>query len=227
MAAALNHSAPVTKVTILPRGRALGYTMVIPLEDKYSVSRNELLDQIAYALGGRVAEEIVFHDPTTGAGSDIEKATDTARKMVTEYGMSAAVGPIKLGQGQPGAFMGEFGQSRDYSEGVAQQIDAEVRQILEQAHNEAYQLLNENRDVLDRLTLELLEKETLDHHQLAEIFADVKKLAPRPVWLSHDDRPVSHRPPVEVPAIARTDAPIAEQAAAAEVEAAAPEITQE
>ncbi|MEB4614426.1 ATP-dependent zinc metalloprotease FtsH, partial [Leucobacter sp. M11] len=225
VAAALNHTAPVTKVTILPRGRALGYTMVIPLEDKYSISRNELLDQIAYALGGRVAEELVFHDPTTGAGSDIEKATDTARKMVTDYGMSATVGPIKLGQGQPGAFMGDFGQNRDYSEGVAQQIDAEVRQILEQAHTEAYQLLNDNRDVLDRLTLELLEKETLDHNQLAEIFRDVKKLAPRPVWLSNAERPVSSRPPVEVPAIARTDAPIADQAAAAA--AAGPESTQE
>ncbi|QIM17223.1 ATP-dependent zinc metalloprotease FtsH [Leucobacter insecticola] len=207
VAAAMNHSDPVTKITILPRGRALGYTMVIPLEDKYSVTRNELLDQLAYALGGRVAEEMVFHDPTTGAGNDIEKATSTARKMVTEYGMSATVGPVKLGQAQPGAFMGEFGQSRDYSEGVAVAVDAEVRALLEQAHDEAYQVLMNNRDILDNLARELLEKETLDHIQIAEIFEGVKKLPPRPTWLSHTDRPVSDRPPIEVPADVRTDSP--------------------
>ncbi len=205
VAAGLNHTDPVTKITILPRGRALGYTMVIPLEDKYSVTRNELQDQLAYALGGRVAEELVFHDPTTGAGNDIEKATSTARKMVTEYGMSATVGPVKLGQGQPGAFMGEFGQNRDYSEGVAITIDAEVRELMEQAHNEAYEVLVQNRDILDALARELLEKETLDHIQIAEIFQGVQKLAPRPTWLSHDDRPVSDRPPIEVPAAVRTD----------------------
>ena len=205
VAAGLNHTDPVTKITILPRGRALGYTMVIPLEDKYSVTRNELQDQLAYALGGRVAEELVFHDPTTGAGNDIEKATSTARKMVTEYGMSATVGPVKLGQAQPGAFMGEFGQSRDYSEGVAITIDSEVRELLEQAHNEAYEVLVRNRDILDALARELLEKETLDHIEIAEIFKDVQKLAPRPTWLSHDDRPVSSRPPIEVPAAVRTD----------------------
>ena len=205
VAAGLNHTDPVTKITILPRGRALGYTMVIPLEDKYSVTRNELQDQIAYALGGRVAEELVFHDPTTGAGSDIEKATDTARKMVTDYGMSAKIGPVKLGQAQPGAFLGEFGQGRDYSEGVAVEIDAEVREILEQAHNEAYAVLTENRDILDELARELLEKETLDHNQIAEVFKDVRKLPPREVWLSNDERPVSSRPPIEVPKNVRTD----------------------
>ena len=206
VAAAMNHTDPVTKITILPRGRALGYTMVIPLEDKYSITRNELQDQLAYALGGRVAEELVFHDPTTGAGNDIEKATSTARKMVTEYGMSASVGPVKLGQAQPGAFMGEFGQNRDYSEGVAVTVDTEVRALLEQAHNEAYEVLVQNRDILDTLARELLEKETLDHLQIAEIFQGVQKLPPRAVWLSHDERPVSNRPPIEVPAVVRTDA---------------------
>ncbi|GAB2565907.1 ATP-dependent zinc metalloprotease FtsH [Leucobacter ruminantium] len=205
VAAGLNHTDPVTKITILPRGRALGYTMVIPLEDKYSVTRNELQDQLAYALGGRVAEELVFHDPTTGAGNDIEKATGTARKMVTEYGMTTTVGPVKLGQAQPGAFMGEFGQSRDYSEGVAVTIDSEVRALLEQAHNEAYEVLVMNRDILDNLARELLEKETLDHIQIAEIFRDVKKLPERPVWLSSTDRPISDRPPIEVPVAVRTD----------------------
>lgn len=205
VAAALNHSAPVTKVTILPRGRALGYTMVIPLEDKYSVSRNELLDQLAYALGGRVAEEIVFHDPTTGASNDIDKATATARKMVTEYGMTASLGPVKLGAAQASPYLGEFGQTRDYSEGVAEQVDVEIRALIEQAHNEAWKLLNDNRDVLDKLATELLEKETLDHNQLAELFKNVKKLPERPLWLSSDERPVSNKPPVNIPAIARTD----------------------
>ncbi|MDA3146300.1 ATP-dependent zinc metalloprotease FtsH [Leucobacter sp. UCMA 4100] len=205
VAAALNYTDPVTKITILPRGRALGYTMVMPLDDKYSVSRNELQDRIAYALGGRVAEEIVFHDPTTGAGNDIEKATSTARQMVTDYGMSATLGPVKLGQAQSPSYLGEFGSSRDYSEGIAVQVDSEIRAFLEQAHNEAYEALNINRDVLDRLALELLEKETLDHNQIAEIFADVQKLPKREVWLSHEDRPVSQRPPVEVPEAVRTD----------------------
>ncbi len=215
VAAALNHSDPVTKITILPRGRALGYTMVIPLEDKFSVTRNELQDQIAYALGGRVAEEIVFHDPTTGAGNDIEKATATARRMVTEYGMSSTLGPVKLGQAQASPYMGEFGSSRDYSEGVAVTVDAEVRAIMEQAHNEAYHVLNANRAVLDRLAAELLEKETLDHLQVAEIFKDVVKLPPRKLWLSSEGRPVSDLPPIEVPLNARTDAPQAAPASPA------------
>ncbi|HOQ22325.1 MAG TPA: AAA family ATPase, partial [Microbacterium sp.] len=199
-AAAMNNTDPVTKVTILPRGKALGYTMVLPLEDKYSVTRNELQDQLAYAMGGRVAEEIVFHDPTTGASNDIEKATGIARKMVTEYGMTTEVGPVKLGSSSGEVFMGrDMGHGRDFSERIAERVDAEVRHLIEQAHNEAYHVINDNRDVLDRLALALLEKETLDHLELAEIFKDVKKLPPRPQWLSSSDRPVSTLPPVEVP----------------------------
>lgn len=199
-AAAMNNTDPVTKVTILPRGKALGYTMVLPLEDKYSVTRNELQDQLAYAMGGRVAEEIVFHDPTTGASNDIEKATGIARKMVTEYGMTTEVGPVKLGSSSGEVFMGrDMGHGRDFSERIAERVDQEVRLLIEQAHNEAYQVINDNRDVLDRLALALLEKETLDHLELAEIFTDVKKLPPRPQWLSSSDRPVSTLPPVEVP----------------------------
>lgn len=211
VAAALNHSDPVTKITILPRGRALGYTMVIPLEDKFSVTRNELQDQIAYALGGRVAEELVFHDPTTGAGNDIEKATATARKMVTDYGMSSSLGPVKLGQAQASPYLGEFGSARDYSEGVAVSVDAEIRSIIEQGHNEAYEALTVNRAVLDRLAGELMEKETLDHLQVAEIFRDVVKLPQRQLWLSSNDRPVSDLPPIQVPSSAQADdaAPVA------------------
>ncbi|HWK20102.1 MAG TPA: ATP-dependent zinc metalloprotease FtsH [Microbacteriaceae bacterium] len=199
-AAAMNYSDPVTKITILPRGRALGYTMVMPLEDKYSITRNELLDQLTYAMGGRVAEEIVFHDPTTGAGNDIEKATRIARKMVTEYGMSAKVGAVKLGSQSAEPFLGrDMGHQADYSDEIAAMIDEEVRALIEQAHDEAWAVLNDNRDILDRLATELLEKETLDHVQIAEIFTTVKKLAERPQWLSSPARPVSTRPPVGMP----------------------------
>ncbi|WP_322410778.1 ATP-dependent zinc metalloprotease FtsH [Microbacterium invictum] len=199
-AAAMNHTDPVTKVTILPRGKALGYTMVLPLDDKYSITRNELQDQLTYAMGGRVAEEIVFHDPTTGASNDIEKATSIARKMVTEYGMTTQVGPVKLGQSSGEVFMGrDMGHGRDFSERIAERVDAEVRALIEQAHNEAYEVINANRDTLDKLALALLEKETLDHIELAEIFSGITKLPPRPQWLSSSDRPVSTLPPVDVP----------------------------
>ena len=199
-AAAMNHTDPVTKVTILPRGKALGYTMVLPLDDKYSVTRNELQDQLTYAMGGRVAEEIVFHDPTTGASNDIEKATNIARKMVTEYGMTGDIGPVKLGQSSGEVFMGrDMGHGREFSERVAERVDVQVRDLIEQAHNEAYEVINANRDVLDKLALALLEKETLDHLELAEIFKDVKRLPPRPQWLSSEQRPPSTLPPIDVP----------------------------
>jgi len=199
-AAAMRNTDPVTKVTILPRGRALGYTMVLPIDDKYSITRNELLDQLTYAMGGRVAEEIVFHDPTTGASNDIEKATAIARRMVTEYGMSAEVGAIKLGQSSGEVFLGrDMGHQRDYSERLAERVDTEVRVLIEQAHDEAWSVINDNRDILDRLATELLEKETLDHIRLAEIFVDVKQLPERPQWLSSINRPLPDLPPVPMP----------------------------
>ncbi|GAA4774860.1 MULTISPECIES: ATP-dependent zinc metalloprotease FtsH [Microbacterium] len=221
-AAAMNYSDPVTKITILPRGKALGYTMVLPLEDKYSVTRNELQDQLAYAMGGRVAEEIVFHDPTTGASNDIEKATSIARKMVTEYGMTTAVGPVKLGGSSGEVFMGrDMGHGRDYSERIAENVDDEVRALIELAHNEAYEVLNANRDILDRLALALLEHETLDHLQIEEIFKDVRKLPERPQWLSSSDRPVSALPPIDVPRKRQPDG-VAAQASAEQPTATQP-----
>ncbi|GAB2690965.1 ATP-dependent zinc metalloprotease FtsH [Thalassiella azotivora] len=201
VAAAMRHTDPVTKVTILPRGRALGYTMVMPSEDKYSTTRNELLDQLAYALGGRVAEELVFHDPTTGASNDIEKATGLARKMVTQYGMSERVGAIKLGQGSGEVFLGrDMGHERDYSEEVASVVDDEVRRLIEAAHDEAWEVLMEHRPVLDELVRQLFEHETLNKEQLAEIFRPVHKRPLRPVWLSSDRRHVSDQPPILTPA---------------------------
>ncbi|HET8616430.1 MAG TPA: ATP-dependent zinc metalloprotease FtsH [Actinomycetales bacterium] len=201
VAAALNNTDPVTKITILPRGRALGYTMVLPVDDKYSTTRNELLDQLAYALGGRVAEELVFHDPTTGASNDIEKATGLARRMVTQFGMSERIGAIKLGNEGGEVFMGrDMGHGRDYSEEVAGIVDEEVRRLIEAAHDEAWQVLVDNRDVLDNLVMALFEKETLAGAELQEVFAHVRKAPQRPVWLSSERRPISDRPPVLTPA---------------------------
>ncbi|MFX4287717.1 ATP-dependent zinc metalloprotease FtsH [Janibacter sp. G349] len=201
VAAAMNHTDPVTKITILPRGRALGYTMVLPVDDKYSTTRNEILDQLAYALGGRVAEEIIFHDPSTGASNDIEKATSMARKMVTEFGMSERIGAVKLGQSQGEVFLGrDMGHQRDYSETIAGIVDEEVRRFIEDAHDEAWHALNDNRDILDRLVLDLLEHETLNAKELAEIFADVVKRPKRPTWLSSEHRTISTIPPVLTPA---------------------------
>src|SRR5580765_1725239 len=201
VAAPMRHTDPVAKITILPRGRALGYTMVLPVDDKYSTTRNELLDQLAYAMGGRVAEELVFHDPTTGAANDIEKATGLARKMVTQFGMSERVGAIKLGQDRGEVFLGrDMGHQRDYSEGVAGVVDEEVRRFVETAHDEAWEILVEHRQVLDDLVLNLLERETLNKDDLAAIFQPVQKRPERPVWLSSERRPISELPPVLTPA---------------------------
>ncbi|MFC0265067.1 ATP-dependent zinc metalloprotease FtsH [Alloscardovia macacae] len=198
VAAALHHTDPVTKVTILPRGRALGYTAVMPTEDRFSQSRNELLDQMAYAMGGRVAEEVVFHDPTTGASNDIEKATNIARRMVVEFGFSDKLGAIKWNDESNDGGMDSL-QPRKYSERTAQIIDDEVLQLVETAHQEAYDIVMQNRAVLDELVRQLLEKETLDAKELAAIFAPLKKAPERTQWLSASDRVVSDLPPVEIP----------------------------
>ncbi|MEU6365463.1 ATP-dependent zinc metalloprotease FtsH [Streptomyces sp. NPDC046931] len=200
VAAASPNSDPVHKITILSRGRALGYTMVLPDEDKYSTTRNEMLDQLAYMLGGRAAEELVFHDPTTGAANDIEKATATARAMVTQYGMTERLGAIKFGGDNTEPFLGrEMAHQRDYSEEVAALVDEEVKKLIENAHNEAWEILVENRDVLDNLVLALLEKETLGKEEIAEIFAPIVKRPPRPAWTGSSRRTPSTRPPVLSP----------------------------
>ena len=195
VAAALPNTDPVHKVTILPRGRALGYTMVLPEEEKYSTTRNEMLDQLAYMLGGRAAEEIVFHDPTTGAANDIEKATIVARAMVTQYGMTERIGAIKLGSANTEPFLGrDMGHERDYSEEVASIVDEEVRKLIESAHEEAWEILVDNREILDNLVLALLEKETLDKPEVGEIFKDVRKRPPRPPWTGSVKRAPMHGP---------------------------------
>ena len=189
-AAAGAYSDPVTKVTILPRGRALGYTQVMPQDDKYSTTRNELLDQLVYAMGGRAAEEIIFRDPTTGASNDIEKATATARKMVTDYGMTSAVGAVKLGTTESETVLGLNATSRDFSEQVAATVDTEVRGLLDAAHREAWEILTRNRAVLDKLAEELLSRETLLEKDLERIFEGVIKQPERPLWRSDESLPV-------------------------------------
>ena len=201
VAYALPHTDPVHKITIMPRGRALGYTMVLPDDDKYSTTRNQLLDQLAYSLGGRAAEELIFHDPSTGASNDIEKATALARAMVTQYGITEAIGAIKLGSDTSQPFMGrDFGHQRDYSENVAAIVDAEIRKLIENAHHEAYELLVENRVTLDAMVLALLEKETLDKDEIAKIFKKIKKRNNRPAWTGSAMRIPSQLPPIDVPA---------------------------
>jgi cell division protease FtsH len=200
VAHALPHTDPVHKITIMPRGRALGYTMVLPDEDKYSTTRNQLLDQLAYSLGGRAAEELIFHDPSTGASNDIEKATALARAMVTQYGMTEAIGAIKLGSDSSEPFMGrDYGHQRDYSENVAAKIDAEIRKMIENAHQEAFDILEANRTILDEMVIKLLEKETLNKEEIAEIFARVTSWPNRPAWTGSSTRTPSSKPPVDIP----------------------------
>jgi cell division protease FtsH len=197
VAAALPHSDPVHKVTILPRGRALGYTMVLPDEDKYSTTRSEMLDKLAYMLGGRAAEEMVFHDPTTGASNDIDKATALARAMVTQYGMTERLGAIKFGEDSGEPFLGrDLGSQRNYSEEIAAAVDEEVGKLILNAHQEAFDILVENRSVLDHLVEELLEHETLDKAAVARVFEPVVKRSPRPAWTGSPSRVPSELPPV-------------------------------
>ena len=214
VAHALPHTDPVHKITIMPRGRALGYTMVLPDEDRYATTRNQMLDQLAYSLGGRAAEELVFHDPTTGASNDIEKATNLARAMVTQYGMTERIGAIKLGVSDDQPFLGKnYGHTRDYSEEVAAVVDHEIQRLISNAHQEAFDILVENREILDHLVEVLLEKETILKEEIAKIFAKVRKVKPRPAWTGSNTRIPSTKPPVEAkPAKVETPEVVAEPA---------------
>jgi cell division protease FtsH len=178
---ALPNADPIHKISIIARGRALGWTLALPTEDKYLVSRSQLRDQLAMLLGGRTAEELIFQDPTTGAQNDIEKATQIARSMVTEYGMSDEIGPQQLGHKNGEVFLGrELNHQANYSDQVAARIDAEVRRLIDEAHDEARDVLDTNRAVLDRLADALIEKETLETEEVSEIFADVAVRPARP-----------------------------------------------
>ncbi|MBI4261389.1 MAG: cell division protein FtsH, partial [Actinobacteria bacterium] len=170
----------VHKVTVISRGRALGYTLTLPMEDKVLVTREEMIDELAMLLGGRVAEELVFGDITTGAQNDLDRATKIARQMVTEYGMSDVLGPLTLGQKQGEVFLGrDFASHPDYSDQVAFEIDTEIRRLIDEAHDEALEILTEHRPSLDALAEALVEKETLEKEEIITLLDGVMKRAQR------------------------------------------------
>ncbi len=176
----LPNTDEVHKITVIPRGRALGYTLTLPEQDKFLMTREQLRDELAMLMGGRVAEEIVAGDVTTGAQNDIERATKVARQMVTEYGMSDAIGPRTLGQKQGEVFLGrDWGSTPDYSDAVALEIDSEVRFLIDEAHDVALEILTQNRDNLEQLAELLMEKETLDRDEVEAFFRRVPKWMPR------------------------------------------------
>ncbi len=174
---------PVSKVTILARGRAGGYTMNLPVEDRNYHTRQGFFDQIAMMIGGYAAEKIVFNELTTGASSDLDKATKLARRLVTQYGMSEAIGPVVLGESHQNVFLGrDIGEQRNYSEAIAQQIDSEVRRILTDAEKRAVEAINTHRAYLDKIAERLLKDETLEQEEFNEIVKDIipagKKMVP-------------------------------------------------
>ncbi|MBO5947575.1 ATP-dependent zinc metalloprotease FtsH, partial [bacterium] len=178
LAKLLKNSDPLHKVSIIPRGMALGITMTLPEKDQLTLKKTQILDKITMILGGRVAEELVYGSDniTTGAQNDLEKVSDLARKMVTVYGMSEKLGNMAYGKSQEHVFMGrDFGHQRDYSDEIAFEIDKEVKQIVEERYNIAKELLSQNRDMLDRLSHELLDKETLDDSEFEEIMQAVQQ----------------------------------------------------
>jgi cell division protease FtsH len=174
-------SDPVHKVTIVPRGRALGLTASLPEVDRHNYSKDWLIGSLAMFFGGRVAEEIVFgaEKVTTGAGNDIERATALARRMVTQFGMSELIGPLAVGDKEQEIFLGrEFAQRREISERTAQMVDDEVKRLIDEAYARATQILNENRVLLDRIAAALLERETIDREDLDRLVKDLP-LPPR------------------------------------------------
>ena len=161
---------PIHKVTIIPRGRALGLTQQLPIDEKHTYPKNFLLNNLVIFLGGRVAEELVLEQMTTGAGNDLERATELARKMVCEWGMSEELGPLTFGKKEEQIFLGrEIAQHRDYSEETARKIDQEVKRLILEAYEKAQTLLKENLEILHRLAQSLLEKETLDGETIDRI----------------------------------------------------------
>ncbi len=191
---------PVYKVTILARGRTGGHAMTVPEDDKGLMTRSEMIARLVMAMGGRAAEELVFHEPTTGASSDIDQATKIARAMVTEYGMSARLGAVRYGQEQGDPFLGRsMGTNSDYSHEVAREIDEEVRNLIEAAHTEAWAILNDYRDELDSLATALLERETLHRKDLEQVLVTVDKRPRITAFNDFGDRVPSDRPPVKTP----------------------------
>jgi len=176
---ALPHTDPVHKVSIISRGMALGWTLSLPEEDKYLISRDELMDQIAGIMGGRVAEEIVFGDITSGAENDIQRATQMARRMVTQWGMSDKLGTVTMGHKEELVFLGrDLGEQRNYSEEIAALIDEEIRSIIGHGYQTAKTILTQQRTKMDAVVERLKIVETIDGKELDEILAGEEPEAP-------------------------------------------------
>jgi cell division protease FtsH len=168
----VSHGDPIHKVTIVPRGMAMGYTLPVPEEDRYRITREQFLDRVAMSLGGRAAEQIVFGEISTGASDDLEKSTKMVRQMIMEYGMSEELGPLTYGRSQGAVFLGrDLMRSRDYSDDVASKIDRAIRHIIMEQYERAKTLLLQHRQTLNRLALTLMEKETLESEELRSIVA--------------------------------------------------------
>jgi cell division protease FtsH len=168
----LPNADPVHKISIISRGHALGYTITLPTEDKFMVKKKEILDKLSLALAGRVAEEIRFDDITTGAANDLQRVTETARRMITQYGMSEALGPLTFGHDPAQPFVGrDYGMGQEYSDAIAEKIDVEIRRVVDQAYAIASKLLTEHREELDKMSLLLMEKETIDREEFEALLA--------------------------------------------------------
>jgi cell division protease FtsH len=190
----LPNTDPVHKISVIPRGRALGYTLTLPEEDKFLMTREELSDELAMLLGGRVAEELIVGDITTGAANDIERATKVAKQMVTEYGMSDTIGPLTLGQKQHEIFLGrDYTAQPDYSDQVAFEIDNEVRRLIDEAHDEALEILQDHRDHLDRLATLLVERETMEREDVEAFLSEIPKRQQRDLTVRGAGLAVSRR----------------------------------
>jgi cell division protease FtsH len=168
----LENTDPVHKITIVSRGQALGLTISLPTEDRYLTTRSALMEQMAMTLGGRSAEELVFHEVTTGAANDLEKVTQTAKQMIMRFGMSEKLGPRVLGRGHDQPFLGrDYGAEADYSEEIAREIDDEIRRVIEEAHELALAVLREHMDELHKISTILIEHETIDRDQFERLLA--------------------------------------------------------
>ena len=190
----LPNTDPVHKISVIPRGRALGYTLTLPEQDKFLATREELVDELAMLLGGRVAEELIVGDITTGAANDIERATKVARQMVTEYGMSDIIGPLTLGQKQHEVFLGrDYTAQPDYSDQVAFEIDTEVRRLIDEAHDEALEILQEFRPKLDELAQILVDRETMEREEVEAFLASIPKRPKRDIAVRGAGLAISRR----------------------------------
>src|SRR5689334_11658933 len=188
----LEHTDEIHKISIISRGQALGYTISLPREDRYLTTKSSLMEQLAMTLGGRAAEELVFHEVTTGAANDLEKVTSISKQMIMRYGMSEKLGPRVLGRNHDMPFLGrEMGNEPDYSEEIAREIDDEIRRVIEEAHTLAVKVLKEHMDDLNRLSAILIERETIDKDQFERLLAGETEEQVFP-----DEVP---EPPVETP----------------------------